>query len=184
MNIDESDGQRGVSINQYLGVPNEPDAQGEKGRWRRFLEWAMPWLKQKWGLGEAVVAAKAAQEVAKARLMMAEARKAELETLALARKIEEEKLAAIPSAVAEPADLTNEMRAVIDRLEVLAWKHGTRVEVGVRADSGGSAGKFTTELLRDLLDAHRHGNRSGPVADPAATPTPSPTGFPATDSNK
>lgn len=125
-----------TGIVQYRGIPNEPNAPGEKGRWRRFLEWAMPWLKQKWELGEAVVAAKAAQEVAKARYMMADARKAELETLALAREMEAEKLAVLPSVSAEPAELEDEMRALLAKLELLGWKHGTRFDFSVVEEGG------------------------------------------------
>jgi hypothetical protein len=123
-----------TGIVHYRGIPNEPNAAGEKGKWRRFLEWAMPWLRQKWELGEAVVAAKAAQEVAKARHMMADARKAELETLDLARRMEREKLAVLSSVPAEPEDLESEMRSLLAKLEMLGWKHGTRVQVSQAAE--------------------------------------------------
>lgn len=127
-----------TGIVQYRGIPHEPNSPGEKGRWRQFLEWSMPWLKQKWDLGEAVVAAKAAQEVAKARHMMADARRAELETLALAREMEAEKLAVLPSVPADPAELEDEMRALLAKLEALGWKHGTRINFAV-VEEGGEA---------------------------------------------
>ncbi|HEX6040050.1 hypothetical protein [Longimicrobium sp.] len=127
------DDRQGSGLVQYRGIPNEPNAPGEKGKWQRFLEWSMPWLRHKWALGEAVVAAKAAQEVAKARQMMAEARKAELETLDLARRMEAEKLTVLASVPMEPEDLETEKQALLAKLEMLGWKHGTRIEFDVRA---------------------------------------------------
>ena len=44
------------ALHEYSGIPNKPEKQEEKGRWRRFLGWALPWLKRKQILAEALLA--------------------------------------------------------------------------------------------------------------------------------
>jgi hypothetical protein len=124
-----------TAVAMYSGVPNESHSAAEKGRWRRFLEWAMPWLKQKWEMGEEVLAARLAQEKAKARQMDAEASQAEvkvaqdmLRTIQMARELEQQKLADVPAFQATQAELEEGLRAILAKVAVLRWQHGTRIE--------------------------------------------------------
>jgi hypothetical protein len=128
-----ADGEGRAVLTEFRGVPNVPHGPGEKGRWRRFLEWAMPWLKQKWEMGEAVLAARVAQEQAKAKQMSAEAKQAEvkvaqdiIQTIAMARELEQEKLVDLDATVVPPEELRSAMESILAKLELLEWKHGAR----------------------------------------------------------
>lgn len=113
---------------------------GDKGSWRRFLEWAMPWLEHKWAFGEAVLEAKIAQERAIAEKMMAEAYQAQvrvahemLVTIGMARQLEQNRLEHVGASIS-PAELENEIRAILEKLELLEWKHGAQFHFNVQGE--------------------------------------------------
>jgi hypothetical protein len=84
--------EKPTALTSYRGIPNRPEAEGERSRWRRFLEWALPWLKHKWALGEALMEAKVRQEMAQARIMEAQAEQEALKVVEIAARLEEEKV--------------------------------------------------------------------------------------------
>lgn len=137
--------EEGTALARYRGVPNPPHTREEKTRWRRFLEWAMPWLRQKWFMGEALLEARLAQEIATARRMTAEARSAEakavqdmMEIVAAAREKEQQKLAAGDITVASPAELEAEVRALQATIAELSWKYGTSIHIDVDGQKDGA----------------------------------------------
>jgi hypothetical protein len=158
---------------EYRGVPDTPTVPGESSRWRKFLEWAMPWLKHKWDLGDRVISARAAQEVAKAaqeqakaRQMMAEARQAEvkvaqdtLRTITMAREMEREKLAGVDLTPATPSELEQEMRDILAKMQTLGWKYGSKFHFEEKDTTPEATGSASSPPL------------SSPLSD---SPTPMP----------
>lgn len=141
------------ALAKYRGVPNEPERPEEKNRWRRFLEAALPWLKMKWGMAEAVADAKVRQEVARAAGMEARAAQEALKTIQLASQIEEEKLRRAevhPISIEEPAgaeEFRAELERIRERMEELARAHGTQIKIEIAEEQtvAGAAPGVTVE---------------------------------------
>ena len=125
------------SLQHYEGQPRTPQAPGEKSRWQRFLEWAMPSLRYKYAQAERVAEAEVIRREGEAmkaqgegRRALAEAQIAEDRARQIGRLSMEIESQLIEEAVgeAEPADqkeLEREMKELMDRIDQLSAIHGT-----------------------------------------------------------
>ena len=123
------------ALHEYSGIPNKPEKQEEKGRWGRFLEWALPWLKRKQILAEALLEAKVRQEVAKAQILELRVKADALEIAALTARMELEKMEEAEfeviseDAIVSEEDLGQDLEALEEKIKLLNLKHGTRIEI-------------------------------------------------------
>lgn len=156
------EGDEVTALQRYQGVPNSQHMPSEKGRWRRFLEAAMPWLKHKWELADAAADARLAQEIAKAEQMQAQAEltrvqtaQAALQTIAMARDLEQQKLKSggMPPLAIE--ELEGEMAAIAEKIHTLGWKHGTQFnfQVASEAQNASPAAPLPRAALQEAIAA-------------------------------
>jgi hypothetical protein len=152
-----------TAIQRYQGVPNSQHVPLEKGRWRRFLEAAMPWLKHKWELADAAADARLAQEVAKAEQMQAQAEltrvqtaQAALQTIAMARDLEQQKLKSGEMPPLAMEELEVEMAAIAEKIRTLGWKYGTQFNFQVASEvqnASSSAAPLPNAALEEAIAA-------------------------------
>lgn len=124
-----------VHLREYKGTPNEPHVVGERSRWRRFLEAAMPWLGQKWGLAECLAEAKVRQEMAQAKILEAQAVQEGLKTIDMAMRMEAEKMAKMEEVeiVSEDsaeyeAHIRREIEQLQQKMDALSSQYDARIE--------------------------------------------------------
>lgn len=122
---------------EYHGAPKDQDAPGEESKWKRFLKWACPWLREKANLGEDFLAAKVAREQAEALVKLAEAsermanaRKTYAEAATIASKLDAAKVETIKQVLKEqPIDVTIQkcQEELEDKIAQARLLYGTRI---------------------------------------------------------
>ncbi len=122
---------------QELERPRHRSDSGdeEKSRWRRILEYILPWIEHKWELGEKVLEAKARQELAQADILEERAKQEILKThdMALRLKQQEYKEEVFEVVLGDEATseevLVGNLEVLKEKISLRPLKHGTRLKV-------------------------------------------------------
>ncbi len=166
MRVDDgwSDERETVSLQRYEGVPSEPQRPNEARAWKRFVTWALPWLRRKRELADDYLEAEvfekkaaALNKVAEAELNFANARKVAAETAEITARLDESKAKHLRAESLVEGEINLElleaMKQEIDRkLEILRLQHGGSVrlldaaeDAPASADATPSAASVTRE---------------------------------------
>ena len=128
----------------FRGSPALPDVPREHSRWKMFVTFFAPWLKDKYDLGEAYLAAKVEKELASARetnsaalVNVATAKKIAMETAEIAERLDRERAKEVkPIVKAEELtaqeteeSLAAELEALQAKIDELHYRRGTEIKL-------------------------------------------------------